>query len=75
MKKPFTLNELLEENNDSRFLDLLKVVPPTNSNGDATDEDSGDDEHVTVDNIPGNLFFCNFCSNVHLLLNVIRVYL
>ncbi|XP_030762551.1 piggyBac transposable element-derived protein 3-like [Sitophilus oryzae] len=59
MLKPLTLNELLEEverlDDDSTFPDAIVVLPPTNANGYVTDEDSGDEENVTMDNLPGSL--------------------
>lgn len=35
--------------------DALVVFPPVNANDDVTDEDSGDDENVIMDNLPGSL--------------------
>lgn len=57
--KQLSLNELLEEiehlSDDNSIPDALVVFPPVNANEDVTDEDSGDDEFVTMDNLPGSL--------------------
>lgn len=58
-KKPLTLNEILEEiehlDDNASVPDALVVFPPTNANEDVTDEDSGDDEYVVMDNLPGSI--------------------
>ncbi|XP_050296361.1 piggyBac transposable element-derived protein 3-like [Anthonomus grandis grandis] len=57
-KKPLTLNELLEEveniDNEIPSPDAIVILPPTNANGYVTDEDSGDDDQVTMNNLPGS---------------------
>lgn len=58
-KKPLTLNELLEEvehiDDETRLPDAIVLFPPNNANDDITDEDSGDDENVVMDNLPGSV--------------------
>lgn len=53
------MNEVLEEieHLDDNLLvpDSVVVFPPINDNDDVTDENSGDDEYVVMDNLPGSL--------------------
>lgn len=46
-------------NDHARLPDAIAVFPPTNANEDVTDEDSGDDEIVTMENLPGALLNAN----------------
>lgn len=72
-KRPLTLNELLEEAenldvNDDRIPNEIIIFPP---DSDAiTDEDSGDETHVDISNLPGRQLradaevkFCNIGSD------------
>jgi len=56
MKRPLTLNELLEEAekalNEDEIPDNIFIFPPENDEN--TDEDSGDENLVTINNLPGN---------------------
>ncbi|KAJ8955078.1 hypothetical protein NQ314_006958 [Rhamnusium bicolor] len=58
-KKTLTLNELLEEveyiDDENRLPDAVVLFPPINANDDVTDEDSGDDDNVIMDNLPGSV--------------------
>lgn len=48
--------ELLSEDDESGVdSQEITLFPPTNACGDVTDEDSGDDEGVNLDNLPGSL--------------------
>ncbi|KAK9688454.1 hypothetical protein QE152_g35313 [Popillia japonica] len=60
-KTPLTLNELLdesenldvEEDQDHTPINLV-IFPPETANEDHTDEDSGDEELVDLNNLPGS---------------------
>ncbi|KAJ8930473.1 hypothetical protein NQ314_016700 [Rhamnusium bicolor] len=58
-KKTLTLNELLEEveyiDDENRLPDVVVLFPPINTNDDVTDEDSGDEDNVVMDNLPGSV--------------------
>ncbi|KAK9712101.1 Thrombospondin type 1 domain [Popillia japonica] len=51
-----TLHELLEEidnlDDDSQLPDSVVLFPPNNANAENTDEDSGEEDDVTIDNLP-----------------------
>ncbi|KAK4887144.1 hypothetical protein RN001_003415 [Aquatica leii] len=57
-KKLLTAHELLEEikkiDDVSQLPDSVVLYPPINANGENTDEDSGEDDDVTMDNLPGS---------------------
>lgn len=52
-----TLDEIIDEleklDDDSQVSRNITIFPPDNANADLTDEDSGDEEYVTLDNLPG----------------------
>uniref|UniRef100_A0A6P7FX29 PiggyBac transposable element-derived protein 3-like n=1 Tax=Diabrotica virgifera virgifera TaxID=50390 RepID=A0A6P7FX29_DIAVI len=54
-KKPLTLAELLEEieKEDIDVPDSIAILPPENANDDVTDEDSGEEDNVDIENLPG----------------------
>ncbi|XP_022814762.1 piggyBac transposable element-derived protein 2-like [Spodoptera litura] len=52
-----TLNEIvekLEEDDEEEVPDSIIILPPENCNADVTDEDSGDENQVSLDNLPGS---------------------
>lgn len=52
-----TLNDIIEElerNEDEPVPDSITIFPPENCNADITDEDSGDENIVTLHNLPGS---------------------
>ncbi|XP_067633822.1 piggyBac transposable element-derived protein 3-like [Eurosta solidaginis] len=55
--KPLSLNEIIDEleklDDDSPFPRNVTIFPPDNANFELTDEDSGDEEIVTLSNLPG----------------------
>lgn len=56
-KRPLTLSELLEETenldlDENLMPDEVIIFPP--DNGDVTDEDSGEEDNVTMNNLPGS---------------------
>ncbi|KAK9679715.1 Transposase IS4 [Popillia japonica] len=55
-KKSLTLNELLEEaeNLDADIPNDIVILRPDNANNENTDEDSGDDEHISINNLPAD---------------------
>ncbi|KAI4463212.1 ef-hand calcium-binding domain containing protein [Holotrichia oblita] len=57
-KKPLTVHELLEEidnlDDDAQLPDSVVLFPPDNANAGNTDEDSGEEDDVTIDNLPGS---------------------
>ncbi|KAI4463131.1 hypothetical protein MML48_4g00005195 [Holotrichia oblita] len=57
-KKPLTVHELLEEidnlDDDAQLPDLVVLFPTNNANAENTDEDSGEDDDVIIDNLPGS---------------------
>lgn len=56
-KRPLTLAELVEELENDDTLEIPKSVtifPPDNSNDPVTDEDSGEEDNVVIDNLPGS---------------------
>lgn len=51
------LNEILEElecTEDEPLPDFISILPPENFNADVTDEDSGDENQVFMQNLPGS---------------------
>lgn len=59
-KKPLTANELLEEiediDFDSEMPCSIVILSPENANTENTDEDSGDENNVTMDNLPEAIY-------------------
>ncbi|KAJ8933090.1 hypothetical protein NQ314_014218 [Rhamnusium bicolor] len=57
-KRPLKLHELLAKienlKEDSKIPDGIAVFSPSNANGYNTDEDSGDENIVDINNLPGN---------------------
>lgn len=56
-KKPLTLHELLEEAEKletSEIPDGIVIFPPENANDENTDEDSGEEDNVVLNNLPGS---------------------
>nr|XP_023012649.1 piggyBac transposable element-derived protein 3-like [Leptinotarsa decemlineata] len=55
-KRPLTALELMEEieniDDDTKLPDAIVLFPPINANEGDTDEDSGDEENVGIDNLP-----------------------
>ncbi|XP_049886812.1 piggyBac transposable element-derived protein 3-like [Pectinophora gossypiella] len=55
-KKPLTLNDIiveLEQNDEEEVPDSIIIMPPENCNAEVTDEDSGDEDVVLLQNLPG----------------------
>lgn len=55
--RPLTLNEIinqLEEDDEESAPVSISILPPENCNADLTDEDSGDENYVTLHNLPGS---------------------
>jgi hypothetical protein len=55
--RPLTLNEIieeLEEDDSVEIPDSIVILPPENCNADVTDEDSGDENQVNLNNLPGS---------------------
>ncbi|XP_049886088.1 piggyBac transposable element-derived protein 3-like [Pectinophora gossypiella] len=55
-KKPLTLNDIiveLEQNDEKEVPDSIIIMPPENCNAEVTDEDSGDEDVVLLQNLPG----------------------
>nr|CAI5826291.1 unnamed protein product [Callosobruchus analis] len=56
-RRPLSLAGLLNEietiNDVERIQDSIVVFPPDNANDPVTDEDSGEEENVVIDNMPG----------------------
>ena len=55
--KPSRIADFLEklENNEPDLPDELYIEPPENATGAVSDEDSGDEEGGTINNLPGSL--------------------
>lgn len=53
-KRPLKFHELLEEieNIDAEIPNNIYILPPDNANEEITDEDSGDEETVNMNNLP-----------------------
>ena len=52
----FSLNEalaLIED--DDMDVDNITIFPPNNACGDITDEDSGDEDYVDINNLPSSV--------------------
>ncbi|KYB25608.1 hypothetical protein TcasGA2_TC034291 [Tribolium castaneum] len=68
-KKPLTLNELLEEvenlEDETVIPDEIILFPPENANECNTDEDSGKEDNVVLNNLPGS----QLRGNVEVALN------
>lgn len=45
---------MLENYEDERIPDYISILPPENSTADVTDEDSGDENQVSLSNLPGS---------------------
>lgn len=56
LKRPLKFHELLEEiaNIDAEIPNDIYILPPENANEEITDEDSGDEETVNMNNLPGS---------------------
>lgn len=55
--RPLTLNEIineLEKDEEESAPVSISILPPENCNADVTDEDSGDENYVTLHNLPGS---------------------
>ncbi|CAH0401860.1 unnamed protein product [Chilo suppressalis] len=55
--RSLTLNEIIEEldkDEDQPIPDIITILPPENCNADVTDEDSGDENLVSMHNLPGS---------------------
>ncbi|XP_036327532.1 uncharacterized protein LOC118740145 [Rhagoletis pomonella] len=56
--KPLSLNEIIDEleklDDETPFPRNITIFPPDNANAEITDEDSGDEEIVTLNNLPGS---------------------
>lgn len=56
--KPLTLHELLEEadklDSISEIPKNIVIFPPDNANQDLTDEDSGEEDDIQINNLPGS---------------------
>lgn len=46
--------EELERNDDFPFPDAITIFPPENCNADVTDEDSGEENEILLNNLPGS---------------------
>lgn len=56
-QKQLSLNEILEEleqNEEEEVPDSIVIMPPENCNAEVTDEDSGDEDFVLLQNLPGS---------------------
>ncbi|CAH1972734.1 unnamed protein product [Acanthoscelides obtectus] len=57
-KRPLKLHELMAEieniDDDELIRDTIAVLPPVNANEYNTDEDSGDENEVDINNLPGS---------------------
>ncbi|CAH1980438.1 unnamed protein product [Acanthoscelides obtectus] len=57
-KRPMKLHELMAEieniDDDELIPDTIAVLPPVNANEYNTDEDSGDENEVDINNLPGS---------------------
>lgn len=53
-----SLNEIIDEleqlDDDDPFPRSVTILPPENANADVTDEDSDNEEYVTLNNLPGS---------------------
>lgn len=49
------MEEVEHIDDETRLPDAIVLFPPINANDDITDEDSGDDENVVMDNLPGSV--------------------
>lgn len=47
------LEEIENIDDGDEIPDEIVILPPTNCNADLTDEDSGEEENVALDNLPG----------------------
>ncbi|CAG4948660.1 unnamed protein product [Parnassius apollo] len=54
--KQLSLNEIIEElaQNDDDIPESITIMPPKNCNAEVTDEDSGDEDLVSLQNLPGS---------------------
>lgn len=55
-RKALKLNEILEELDkwsDDEVFGTIYIAPPDNANANVTDEDSGDEDNVGLNNLPG----------------------
>lgn len=57
--RALNLNEIVDElelcDDDNLLPTQITIFPPENANADVTDEDSGDEEFVALQNLPGNV--------------------
>ncbi|KAI4460763.1 hypothetical protein MML48_5g00016168 [Holotrichia oblita] len=53
-KAPLTLTELIEEADEEFIPKEIVIFPPEIANNCETDEDSGDDDFVDINNVPGS---------------------
>lgn len=57
LHKQLTLNEVIEEleqDDEAIVSDSITIMPPENCNAKVTDEDSGDEDFVLLQNLPGS---------------------
>ncbi|CAG5043062.1 unnamed protein product [Parnassius apollo] len=55
--KQLSLNEIIEElaqNDDDDIPESITIMPPENCYAEVTDEDSGDEDLVSLQNLPGS---------------------
>lgn len=54
--KPLKVHELIEEleGSDSEIPENIYIFPPDNANNENTDEDSGEEDNVELNNLPGS---------------------
>lgn len=68
MKRPLNLNDIVDElhhidSDDDLPSEITKFLPE-NPNTEITDEDSGDEEFVTIHNFPGLVILVSILRNL-----------